>query len=144
VLELLTTVRPVESNSGTAVGECTGPVTLAVVRWPRQQHPVGTAAVGDLFNACRMMLTGAGCVIAAIRPVPTGGTFDDEARALRRGADAAGMAHVLRIVATCGSGGGDQFLYHATNRDAATAAGEPAATSRAVQVDLLVFTGGSR
>ena len=43
-----------------------GPVTLAVVRWPRPEHSVGAAAVGDLFKACRLMLTGAGCVIGIL------------------------------------------------------------------------------
>lgn len=87
------------------------------------------------------MMDATASVIAAVRPTPHGATFAEHERALRAAAEAAGFIHVLQIVAVSAPGEGDQFLYYATETEAAVAATQVAAAGRALHIDLLVFTG---
>jgi hypothetical protein len=117
------------------------PVTLVTVRWPRHGVPALATTVADLFTACRLMTSDTACVIAAVRPTPTGATFADHERVLRDGADAAGFTHLLQITAVSAPGEGDQFLYYATEAEAVAAAAEVPVTGQALHIDLLVFAG---
>jgi hypothetical protein len=125
------------------------PASLVVLRWP-SRHPARTpASIVDLFAACRLIMTADSCAIAAVTsadPGQTGATFADNLRELLPGARAAGLTHVLQIVALTAAGRGDQFLYYATAAEAAQARrGRPAQTGAPHHhVDLLVFTSPGR
>jgi hypothetical protein len=121
------------------------PVSLITLRWPRGTQPHRPADIADLFTACRLMMSGDACVIAAVRPgdpAKPDNTFADHERVLRAAALRAGIAHVLQIVAVSTSGEGDQFLYHATVTQATLAANEAWAPTggQILHIDLLVFT----
>lgn len=117
------------------------PVSLAALRWPRHDSPASAGSVADLFTACRLMMRGDACVIAAVRPTQSGGTFANHEQTLRAAAEAAGFVHVLQITAVSSPGEGDRFLYYATEAEAALAADQISATGQALYIDLLVFTG---
>jgi hypothetical protein len=116
---------------------------LVTLRWPRSAHPNHPDHVADLFTACRLMMSGDACVIAAVRPGDPGpgGTFAEHEQALRAAADGAGFTPVLQIVAVSAPGEGDQFRYHATATEAIHAANEAAATTggQVLHIDLMVF-----
>jgi hypothetical protein len=85
------------------------PVSLVTLQWPRTAQPSHVDCVGDLFTACRLIMTGDACVIAAVRPgnpAEPGATFADHERALRSAAERSGFTHVLQIVAA--PGGADE------------------------------------
>jgi len=120
------------------------PVSLVTLRWPRSAQPNHPNHVADLFTACRLMMSGDACVIAAVRPsdpAEPGSTFADREQALRATADGAGFTHVLQIVAVSAPGEGDQFLYYAAVTEAIHAANESAATTggQVLHIDLMVF-----
>jgi hypothetical protein len=77
---------------------------------------------------------GTACVIAAMRPAPDSATFAEHERDLRA-AEVAGSTHVLQIAAVSAPGGGDQFLYHATETEAAVAAAQVAGTGQALHMN---------
>jgi hypothetical protein len=113
------------------------PVSLVTLRWPRRADPSTGARVAALLTACRPIMGDDASVIAAIRPGHPSGpgpSFADHEHALRTAAEAAGLTHLLQIVAVSASGEGDQFLYYATETDASIASGQ------ALHIDLLVFT----
>lgn len=117
------------------------PVTLVVWRWPRDA--AWPTKPTTLFAACRLLTDLDGCVIAAVRSAEPGQTGTSHAEHMARllpAAQAAGFRHVLQIVAVGGGDTGDQFLYHATNDQAANAANDPAAAERVCHIDLLAFT----
>jgi hypothetical protein len=116
-------------------------VSLVALRWPRHDSPGSAGFVADLFTACRLMMRRDACVIAAVRPTHSGGTFADHERTLRSAAESAGFVHVLQITAVSSPGEGDQFLYYATEVEAALAADQISADGQSLHVDLLVFTG---
>jgi hypothetical protein len=121
------------------------PVSLVTLRWPRNAQPSHVDRVAELFTACRFMMSGDACVIAAVRPsdpAGQGSTFADHEYALRSAAERAGFTHVLQIVAVSAPGEGDQFLYYATVAEATHAASQAAATNsrQVLHIDLLVFT----
>lgn len=125
------------------------PVSLVTLQWPRTAQPLVADRVADLFTACRLMMSGEACVIAAVRtgdPADLGATFADHERALRSAAGSAGFAHVLQIVAVSASGEGDQFLYYATEAEATHAANQAAPTTgrHVLHIDLMIFTTGRR
>jgi hypothetical protein len=115
------------------------PVSLVTLRWPRaatalpadhtptDHVPAGHVPAGQvtgLLTACRQMMSGDASVVALIRAdklTPPHITFADYERSLRIAAEAAGFTHVLQIVAVSAPGGGDQFLYNATESDASLA-----------------------
>jgi hypothetical protein len=121
------------------------PVSLVTLHWPRTAQPSQVDRVADLFTACRLMMSGDACVIAAVRPgspAEPGATFADHERALRSAAEGAGFAHVLQIVAVSAPGEGDQVLYYATEAEATHVASQAASTPdrQVLHIDLLVFT----
>ncbi len=121
------------------------PVSLVTLHWPRTARPSHVDRVADLFTACRLMMSGDACVIAAVRPgnhTEPGATFADHERTLRSAADGAGFTHVLQIVAVSAPGEGDQFLYYATEAEATHAASQAASTPdrQVLHIDLMVFT----
>lgn len=105
--------------------------------------------LGLLFAACRLIMTADACAIAAVscpEPGQPGTTYAEHLGELLPAARAAGLTHVLQIVAVTGPGNGDQFLYYATlaeaqavRHDWPTGSGGPS-----YHVDLLVFTNGRR
>jgi hypothetical protein len=120
-------------------------VSLVTLRWPRSASPAHTDRVDDLFTACRLMMNGDACAVAAVRPSDPAGlgtTFADHEHALRTAAEGAGFAHVLQIVAISAPGESDQFLYYATAAEATHAANRAATTPgrQVLHIDLLVFT----
>ncbi len=120
------------------------PVSLASLRWPRQADPSTAARVAALLTACRPIMSEDASVIAAVRPghpPGPGPSFADHEHALRTAAEAAGLAHLLQIVAVSAPGEGDQFLYYATETEAVSAAEH--APGQAMHIDLLVFTPGA-
>ena len=121
------------------------PVSLVTLHWPRTARPSHVDRVADLFTACRLMMSGDACVIAAVRPgnhTEPGATFADHERTLRSAAEGAGFTHVLQIVAISAPGEGDQFLYYATEAEATHAASQAASTPdrQVLHIDLMVFT----
>jgi hypothetical protein len=121
------------------------PVSLVTLQWPRTAQPSHVDHVADLFTACRLMMSGDACVIAAVRlgdPAEPGTTFADHEHALRIAAEGAGFTHVLQIVAVSAPGEGDQFLYYATEAEATHAASQAASTTgrQVLHIDLMVFT----
>jgi hypothetical protein len=122
------------------------PVSLVTLRWPRTAKPSHTDRVADLL-ACRVMMSGDASLVAAVRPgdpAEAGTTFADYELALRSAAEDAGFTHVLQIVAVSAHGEGDQFLYYATDAEAARAARQAATTNggQVLHIDLLVFAAG--
>lgn len=125
----------------------TDPVSLVIVRWPRQNSTLTAASVADLFTACRLFMNADTCAIAAVSSAEPGqpGTFYAEHLAqLLPAAQAAGLTHVLQIVAVNGPGTGDQFLYYATRAeaDAARTTDRNIPDGPTYHIDLLVFTAG--
>jgi hypothetical protein len=125
----------------------TDPVSLVIVRWPRQT-PIRTAAsVADLFTACRLIMSADTCAIAAVssaEPGQPGAVYAEHLAQLLPAAKAACLTHVLQIVAVNGPGTGDQFLYYATRAeaDAARTNDSNLPDGPTYHIDLLVFTAG--
>lgn len=126
----------------------TDPVSLVVLRWPPRHAARTAAAVSDLFTACRLIMTAETSAVAAVHaaePGEPGTTYAEGVRDLLPAALAAGLAHVLRIVAVTSGGDGDQFVYYATPEEAEAAGRDPAADDKPrYHVDLLVFTTEAR
>ena len=123
----------------------TEPVSLVIVRWPRQAPSRTAASVADLFTACRLMMGADTCAIAAVSsadPGRPGTTYTQHLAELLPAAQAAGLTHVLQIVAVSAPGCGDQFLYYATRADADAARrdGQARPDGPGYHIDLLVFT----
>ena len=121
------------------------PISLVSLQWPRADQPSQVDRVADLLTACRLMMSGDACVIAAVRPgnpAELGATFADHEHTLRSAAEGAGFGHVLQIVAVSAPGEGDQFLYYATEAEATHAASQAASIPdrQVLHIDLLVFT----
>jgi hypothetical protein len=122
----------------------TDPVSLVIVRWPRQTSTRTAASVMDLFTACRMIMNADTCAIAAVssaEPGQPGTVYAEHLAQLLPAAQAVGLTHVLQIVAVNGLGTGDQFVYYATRAEA-DAARTHDRTIPAYHIDLLVFTAG--
>jgi hypothetical protein len=120
------------------------PVSLVTLRWPRQTNPSTVDHLGDLLAACRPIMSDDASVIAAVRPgspAEPDATFADHEQALHAAAEGAGFTHVLQIVAISAPGEGDQFLYYATEAEAAHAARQAATIGdrQVLHIDLLVF-----
>ncbi|WP_422733088.1 hypothetical protein ACN26Y_18045 [Micromonospora sp. WMMD558] len=131
----------------------TEPVSLVVLRWPPRHTTRTPASITDLFAACRLIMTADTCAIAAVSsaaPGEPGTTYAEHLGELLPAARAAGLTHVLRIVAVTapgdGDGDGDEFLYYATRAEAEAARqGWPAGDNGpSYSVDLLVLTNRSR
>lgn len=125
----------------------TSPVGLVMVRWPRPAPTRTMASVWDLFTACRLMMSADACVIAAVssaEPGQPGTVFAEHLARLLPVAQAAGLRHVLRIVAVHGPGPGDEFCFYATRAeaDAARTGDRSIAGGPVYHIDLLVFTVG--
>lgn len=121
------------------------PVGLIIVRWPRRAATRAATSVVDLFTACRLMMSGETCTIAAVSsadPGQPGTTYDEHLRTLLPAAQAAGLTHVLHIVAVSGRDSGDQFLFYATRAeaDAVHHGGQAVTDAPGFHIDLLVFT----
>jgi hypothetical protein len=115
--------------------------SLVTLRWPRTAALGNADQLAELLSACRDMMTGDASLVAAVRPAEPATTFADHEHALHSAAEAAGLAHVLQIVAVSAPGEGDQFLYYATEAEATHAATQAAATPgrQVLHIDLLVF-----
>ena len=127
----------------------TDPVSLVIVRWPRQTTSRTAASVTDLFTACRLMMSAETCAIAAVsstEPGQPGTVYVEHLAELLPAARAVGLVHVLQIVAVSGAGDGDQFLYYATRAeaDAAWRDGQAVPDGPAHHIDLLVFATNQR
>ncbi|MGI5185509.1 hypothetical protein ACQEVZ_55630 [Dactylosporangium sp. CA-152071] len=123
----------------------TDPVSLVIVRWPRQNPTRTAASVADLFTACRLIMNADTCAIAAVssaEPGQPGTVYAEHLAQLLPAAQAAGLTHVLQIVAVNGPGTGDQFLYYATRAeaDAARSNDQNIPDGPTYHIDLLVFT----
>ncbi|MET7403533.1 hypothetical protein ABZS66_59680, partial [Dactylosporangium sp. NPDC005572] len=98
----------------------TEPVSLVVLRWP-PRHTIRTpASIADVFAACRLIMTADTCVIAAISSAALGQpgmTLPEHLGELLPAARAAGLTHVVQIVAVTGPSHGDEFLYYATQAE---------------------------
>ncbi len=121
------------------------PVSLIIVRWPRQNPTHTAASVGDLFTACRLIMNADTYAIAAVssaQPGRPGTVYAEHLTQLLPAAQAAGLTHVLQIVAVNGPGTGDQFLYYATpaEADAARTTNRTIPDGPTFHIDLLVFT----
>jgi hypothetical protein len=101
-----------------------------------------------MFRASRLIASRDATIVAAVRPIPDQGqgTFADHEQQLRRAAQAAGLRHVLQIVAVSAPGDGDQYLYNCTATEAIREAEAATGRGPALHIDLRVFTqgGGSR
>jgi hypothetical protein len=121
------------------------PVSLITLRWPRTTPGINSHLTDPLVS-CRQLMGSDTSLVAAIRPADPdhpGSSFAEHAQALCVASDAAGLTHVLQIVAVSATGGGNQFLYYATETEAVQLATE--ATTHGDQVlhlDLLVFAVG--
>jgi hypothetical protein len=123
----------------------TKPVSLVVLRWPPRHTARTPASLTDLFAACRLIMTAETCAIASIAsPAPNEAEpiSSSALHELLPAARAAGLTHVLQIVAITAPDDRDEFLYYATRADAdearhAVPADHPAPSDR---VDLLFFT----
>jgi hypothetical protein len=127
----------------------TEPVSLVVLRWPPRHTTRTPASIADLFAACRLIMTADTCAIAAVSsasPGEPGTTYAEHLGELLPAARAAGLTHVLHIVAVTAPGDGDEFLYYATPPEAEAARqGWPDSDNGpSYSVDLLVFTNRSR
>jgi hypothetical protein len=125
----------------------TAPVSLVVLRWPPRHRPHTPAGITDLFAACRLIMTADSCAVAAVssaEPGQDGTTYAEHLSELLPGAHAAGLTHILQIVAVTGPGHGDQFLYYATTDEAEAArhAWPTGGGAPSHHVELLVFTTG--
>ncbi|GAA0739527.1 hypothetical protein Drose_16990 [Dactylosporangium roseum] len=126
----------------------TEPVSLIVLRWPPRHTTRTPAGITDLFAACRLIMTADTCAIAAVSsaaPGQPGTTYAEHLGELLPAARAAGLTHVLQIVAVTAPGDGDEFLYYATRAEAEAArqgwsAGD---NGPSYGIDLLVFTNRS-
>jgi hypothetical protein len=123
----------------------TDPVSLVIVRWPRQTSTRTVAGVADLFTACRLIMSADACAIAAVssaEPGQPGTAYAEHLAHLLPAAKAAGLTHVLQIVAVTGPGTGDQFLYYATRAeaDAARIRDRTIPDGPTYHIDLLVLT----
>jgi hypothetical protein len=128
----------------------TQPPSLISLRWPRttpirggQQIGRQTGQVAALLAACRQVMTGDASLVAAVHagdPHRPDTTFADYERALRDAGKAAGLTHVLQIVAISALGDGDQYLYYATPDEADQLTAQAATQgSPVLHIDLLVF-----
>jgi hypothetical protein len=137
-----------------AVTESTRPadlnqISLVTLRWPRAAAPGNADQLAELLTACRQMMTGDASLVAAVRPgdpAEPATTFADHEHTLRTAAEAAGLTHLLQIVAVSAPGEGDQFLYYATEAEATLAASQAATTPgrQVLHIDLLVFARAHR
>ncbi|MGC4750446.1 hypothetical protein ACLQ28_32980 [Micromonospora sp. DT201] len=120
-----------------------GPVNLAVLRWP-PRHISTPSAVTDLFTACRLIMKTDACAIAAVSsaaPGQPGTTYAEHLDELLPAARAAGLNHVLHIVAVRGTGEGDEFLYYASEAEASREKSR-ADEGGIYSSQLMVFTAG--
>ncbi|MER7283095.1 hypothetical protein ABT369_52575 [Dactylosporangium sp. NPDC000244] len=97
-----------------------------------------------MFALCRLMMTASTSTIVALGPATAGqpeGTLAEHIGALLPAAQAAGLQHVLHIVALASTGAGDEFLYYATDTeiDAARRSQTEDAAVPAYHAELLVF-----
>jgi hypothetical protein len=127
----------------------TEPVSLVVLRWPPRHTTRTPASITDLFAACRLIMTADTCAIVAVSsaaPGEPGTTYAEHLDELQPAAHAAGLTHILQIVAVTGPSDGDEFLYYASQAEAEAARqGWPAGDNRpSCSVDLLVFTNRNR
>ncbi|MET8311643.1 hypothetical protein [Micromonospora sp. NPDC005173] len=127
----------------------TDPISLVVLRWPPRHNVRTPASISDLFAACRLIMTADTCAIAAVSsaaPGQPGTTHAEHMSELLPAARAAGLTHILHIVAVTGPGDHDEFLYYTTRAEAEAARrGWPTGDNESSYgVDLLVFTNGSR
>jgi hypothetical protein len=123
------------------------PVSLVIARWPRQTPTRTAASIADFFTACRLIMSADTCAIAAVssaEPGQPGAVYAEHLAQLLPAAKAAGLTHVLQIVAVNGPGTGDQFLYYATRSeaDAARTNDRDIPDAPTYHIDLLVFTAG--
>jgi hypothetical protein len=123
----------------------TDPVSLVIARWPRPAPTRTVANLADLLTACRPMMSAEACVIAAVssaEPDQPGTAYAEHLAHLLPAAKAAGLTHVLQIVAVTGPGTGDQFCYYATRAeaDAARTHARNIPGGATYHIDLLVFT----
>ncbi|MDG4795379.1 hypothetical protein [Micromonospora sp. WMMD1082] len=118
------------------------PVTLVTLRWPRDDQQPAADRIADLFTACRLMMVGDTCIIAAVRPRTSGATFADHEHMLRTAAHDIGITHILHIVAISTAGKGDQYTFYATDTDAADLSRQTmsAPGGQVLHIDLMVFT----
>ncbi|SDZ65104.1 hypothetical protein SAMN05421684_7927 [Asanoa ishikariensis] len=120
------------------------PVSLIVLRWPPRR--VSTQpTIGYLFAACRLMMGAGTCVLATVSsaaPGTPGTTYAAHIDELLPAARAAGLTHVLQIVAVTGPSGRDEYLYNATPAEAEAARHEWSSSDHGPthHVDLLVFS----
>jgi hypothetical protein len=126
----------------------TEPVSLVVLRWPPRHTTRTPASITDLFAACRLIMTADTCAIVAVSSAPPGEpgtTYAEHLGELLPAARAAGLTHVLQIVAVTALGDGDEFLYYATWSEAEAARQDWPAGDKgpSYSVDLLVFTNRS-
>lgn len=115
-------------------------VGLVAVQWSRISRPdaappATTAAIADLFLACRLMSGGSATVIVAV-----GSATPTDIAAVRgqllTAAETAGFAHTLQIIAVSSPRHGDAFTYYATPAEAT----HTAASQSPPSAGLLVFT----
>ncbi|MDW5325334.1 hypothetical protein [Plantactinospora sp. KLBMP9567] len=95
----------------------TDPVSLVVLRWPPSHTTRTSARVTDLFAAFRLIMTGDICAIATVSPAAPGQpgtTYAEYLDELLPAARAAGLTHVLQIVAVTAPVDGEQLLCYAT------------------------------
>jgi hypothetical protein len=123
----------------------TEPVSLIVLRWPPRHATRTPAGITDLFAACRLIMTADTCAVAAVgsaEPGQAGTTYAQHLAELLPAAKAAGLTHVLQIIAVAGPGGGDQFVYYASPTEAESARQDQPADDGAPSscIDLVVFT----
>ncbi|MET7671725.1 hypothetical protein [Micromonospora luteifusca] len=127
----------------------TDPISLVVLRWPPRHHKRTPASITDLFAACRLIMTADTCAVAAVSsaaPGQPGTTYAEHLSELLPAARAAGLTHVLHIIAVIGPGDHDEFLYNTTRAEAEAArwSWPTGDTESSYAIDLLVFTNGSR
>jgi len=119
------------------------PASLVTMHWPRSTGPSTVERIGVLLTACRPIMSEDASVIAAVRssPAEPGATFAEYEHALRGVVEAAGLSHILQIVAISAPGEGDQFLFYATETEVVQVVTEAAATPdrQVLHIDLLVF-----
>lgn len=120
------------------------PVSLIVLRWPPRRVRT-QPRITDLFAACRLMMTADTCAVAAVSsaaPGTPGTTYTAHINELLPAARAAGLTHVLQIVAVTGPSGRDEFLYYATPAEAEAARHDRVSSDPgpSYHVDLLVFS----
>jgi hypothetical protein len=122
--------------------------SLVVARWPLDTTDAANRIrLAWLLTACARLLRPGGCLILVVATPPTTATTPEDYSQVVAAAAGTGLGylqHIVAVTADINDGGGDAFVYHATDEElltlAATTGDRWQVAHLRVHADLLVFS----